>query len=292
MYKMSLVKEGNSYKVVLMPDSRGVRKVIPKPRELRKKEITPKIEETPEKLVIVKPAEPERDYGKIVVYTCITGGYDKLTPPKKTEGVDYVCFTDNLEMPSEGWVLKPMPEDIKDLSKVKQQRMVKVLPHKYLPEYDISIWVDGSVDVKNNVKEFISTFIYDGHSIFIPKHPSRNCIYKECGAVKAIRKDTTDLPDKQMKKYKEEGYPENNGLVQSNIMVRWHNNEDCKQVMEIWAEEIRNLSHRDQLSFNYALWKAKTDCFKYLDKKTCNSKYFFWNTRHVGKPKQKTKNGK
>ena len=258
--------------------------------KVEKKPVETKPVETPVKKVDapVQVKKPEREYGKIVVYTCVTGGYDTLRQPVKTNGVDYVCFTDNTGMTANGWKLRPMPEGLEGLSKVKQQRMVKVLPHKYLPEYDISIWVDGSVEVKADVKEFLSSIIYSGYSIFIPTHPARSCIYKECDVVKKIKKDTTDLPDKQMKKYREEKYPENNGLVQSNIMVRWHNNEDCIEVMEAWAAEIREFSHRDQLSFNYALWKTKATCFKALDKKTCNSKYFKWNTRHNVGPTVKT----
>ena len=238
--------------------------------------------EEKEQMTILEEQKPkaEREYGKIVVYTCVTGGYDALIVPVKSKGVDYICFTDNTGCTANGWEIRPIPEDVKFLSKVKQQRMVKVLPHKYLPEYDISIWVDGSVQVKGDIMEFLKTIIYTGYSVFVPTHPTRTCIYKEAEAVKAIRKDTTDMPDKQMKKYRAEGYPEKNGLVQSNIMIRWHNNEDCIELMETWAEEIRNFSHRDQLSFNYAVWKTKTTCFKAIDKKTCNSKYFFWNTKH------------
>ena len=219
---------------------------------------------------------------KMVVYTCITGGYDNLITPVKTEGVDYICFTDNMSIKPNGWEIKPLPDGLDGLTNVKKQRMVKVLAHKYLPEYDISIWVDGSVEIKGNVREFIAPFIHSGKSVFIPEHPSRKCIYKETVAVKAIKKDTTDLPDKQMKKYRAEKFPENYGLVQSNIMVRWHNNEDCIELMEAWAKEIREFSHRDQLSFNYVLWKTKSTCFKYLDKKTCNSKYFNWIMKHPG----------
>lgn len=222
----------------------------------------------------------EKKLGKIVVYTCITGGYDDLRKPVKTDGVDYICFTDDLNMPANGWELRPMPDGLDGLTKAKQQRMVKILAHKYLPDYDISIYVDGSFEVKADVKEFIKPFIYDGHTIFIPEHPARNCIYKECETVKKIKKDTTDLPDKQMKKYREEGFPERFGLTQNNVIVRWHNNDDCIQVMEVWAEQVRNFSHRDQLSFFYALWKTKATCFKALDKKTCNSKYFKWNFKH------------
>ena len=219
-------------------------------------------------------------FGKVVVYTCITGGYDELRKPFKVDGVDYICFTDNTGMAANGWELKPIPDGLDGLSKVKQQRMVKVLPHKYLPGYDMSIWVDGSVEVKANVIDFIKSVYDEKHSVYIPQHPTRSCIYDECKAVKAIGKDKTDLPDKQMSKYLNEGFPKKYGLVQSNIMLRKHNDKECIKLMDTWAEEIRNFSHRDQLSFNYAVWKTKTSCFKNIDKKTCNSKYFFWNVKH------------
>ena len=286
MSKILLTKTtGHNGKPVVM--RRNVKRIT------KKEPFYPLKPEEPKPAVMDKPKDEtfenriKQECGKIVVYTCITGGYDNLIKPVKTPCVDYICFTDNVKIDPNGWEIRPIPDGLDGLTNVKKQRMIKVLPHKYLPEYDISIWVDGSVEVKADVKEFLRGFIYDGHSIFIPEHPARNCIYKEAKAVKAIKKDMTDLPDKQMKKYKEEGFPENYGLVQSNIMVRWHNNEDCIEVMERWAEEIREFSHRDQLSFNYALWKAKATCFKALDKKTCNSKYFKWNVGHNVKTAKK-----
>ena len=41
--------------------------------------------------------------------------------------------------------------------------------------------------------------------------------------------------------------------------------------MEAWANEIRNGSHRDQLSFNYCVWKCDCkDRVEYLDEKYYN----------------------
>ena len=37
-----------------------------------------------------------------------------------------------------------MPQELDGLSNVKKQRMVKICPHKWLREYDLSVWVDGS----------------------------------------------------------------------------------------------------------------------------------------------------
>ena len=50
--------------------------------------------------------------------------------------------------------------------------------------------------------------------------------------------------------------------------------------METWFNELKDNSHRDQLSFNYALWKNSDVKIKYLDKFIYKSKYFFWNGGH------------
>ena len=84
-----------------------------------------------------------------VIYTCITGGDDELLPIKYiTPGFDYICFTDDLTMHVPyNWQLRPIPEELQGYSKVKQQRLIKIQPHKYLPEYEESIWIDGSIEI-------------------------------------------------------------------------------------------------------------------------------------------------
>jgi len=232
----------------------------------------------------VKKAEKE---DKIVVYTCITGGYDSLMEPAVvTPGVDYVCFTDNPGLKSKNWKIVPMPEELNGLSEVKQQRGVKILAHRYLSDYDISVWVDGAVQVKGNIKEYLKSLDFGKFCVFIPEHPVRKCIYAEkdaCIRTKKIKGDGIALAEKQMKRYREEKFPSNYGLVQTNVMMRRHNDPYCKELMEKWWEELKDNSHRDQLSFNYALWKVGDSGFKYLIKTTCNSRVFNWIKSHKKK---------
>lgn len=224
---------------------------------------------------------------KIVVYTCITGGYDNILEPSfVTPGVDYICFTDDKTLKSKTWKFRPIPEELLPLSKVKQQRGVKILAHRYLSDYDISIWVDGAVIVKGDINEYIKTLDFNTYSVFIPEHPTRKCIYAEkeaCVKIKKIKGDEVLLADKQMKRYKDEGFPTSYGLVQTNIMIRKHNDPYSKELMEKWWSELKDYSHRDQLSFNYALWKCGDKHFKYLIKTTCNSKIFNWIKIHKKK---------
>ena len=221
---------------------------------------------------------------KIVVYTCITGGYDNILEPSVvTPGVDYVCFTDNPAMKSKTWKIRPIPEELLGYSKVKQQRGIKILAHRYLPEYGTSIWVDGAVIVRGDIKEYLKTLDTKQYSVFVPEHPVRKCIYAEkdaCVRIKKIKGDEIALADKQMKRYHDEGFPANYGLVQTNVMIRLHNDIYSKDLMEKWWSELKDYSHRDQLSFNYALWKVGDKKFKYLIKTTCNSKTFNWIKKH------------
>ena len=127
------------------------------------------------------------------------------------------------------------------------------------------------------------------YSLYVPQHPQRNCIYKEVDAVIKLKKDTLENVTPQIERYKEEGFPENYGLLQSNILIRKHNNADCIKLMECWWEELKNGSHRDQLSFNYVSWKNPNIKIKYLDKYIYKSKWFYWNSSHTKNKKDTIK---
>jgi hypothetical protein len=185
-----------------------------------------------------------------------------------------------MKMESTVWDIRPLPKETEGLSQVKKQRYVKINPHLLLSDYDVSIWVDGNVTIKSNLNEFLSKFLRSDYSIYVPKHPARDCIYSESKAVVAMKKDTKANVTPQIERYKKEGFPKNYGLLQSNIMLRVHNNEDCIRFMEQWFEELKNGSHRDQLSFNYVAWKNEDIKVFYLDKTIYKSQWFSWGAGH------------
>ena len=229
-----------------------------------------------------KPIEVKKNSKKKkVVYTCITGDYDNLLTPKiVSEDFDYICFTDNTNLQNDVWKIMPLPKETDELSQVKKQRYVKTHPHLILKDYDISIWIDGNIEIIGEMNDFIKNVDVSDASILIPKHPSRKCIYAEERAVISMKKDTSQNTNPQIKRYKEEKFPKDYGLVQSNIIFRKHNDEKCIKIMDEWWEEIKNGSHRDQLSFNYVCWKNNDVKVVYLNEKTCESRWFRWKKMH------------
>ena len=148
-----------------------------------------------------------------------------------------------------------MPEELKYLSNVKKQRIIKICPHRYLKEYDISIWVDGNLEIQRDLVGFIEQYDLDKCPFYVRVHPCRRCVYAEAKACIRLHKDTEENINYQVDTYKKDGYPKNIGMAETNVLLRKHNDIKCQMLDNLWASELLKYSHRDQLSFNYACWK-------------------------------------
>ncbi|MBR4965656.1 MAG: DUF616 domain-containing protein, partial [Lachnospiraceae bacterium] len=83
------------------------------------------------------------------------------------------------------------------------------------------------------------------------------CVYQEVELCEALKKDDSKIMQKQMERYRNEGYPEKNGMIDSACLVRDLHDEQLQETMRIWWNEVLKGSRRDQLSFNYSCWKNK-----------------------------------
>lgn len=222
----------------------------------------------------------------IVVYTCITNNYDSLKEIKYIDdGVSYICFTDNNKLTSKTWKIVYFDSNLIDLnlSFVKQQRFIKLCPHKLdcLKNYDISVWVDANIIIDNSIKELVQLYHKDECFLTTFKHPVRNCVYEEGDTCIKIKKDKKENIEPQLLGYKVEGYPENNGMLESNMLIRNHNLSNCKKLMDSWWEELNGKSHRDQLSFNYVVWKYHFEKFiNYINQNEISKKYLTFLRNH------------
>ena len=220
---------------------------------------------------------------KKVVYTSIFGPQFYLHDPKmKLDGWDFVCFTDRTDIESDVWTIRPT---LKIYDGVRDSKKPKILPHRYLQEYDISLWIDGDVQIIGDINFLVDTYLQDkDYAVFNHKYcsgnNSRSCIYEEARFIKWIGdqqspkryKDNLDVINSQMDRYRKDGYPENNGQARNSGIFRRHNNKDIIKTMEDWWVEFKYGSKRDQLSFPYVAWKNNLD-FNFINEDIDNNQW-------------------
>lgn len=215
---------------------------------------------------------------KIAVYTCIIDGYDTLKEVVKPEpGIAYICFS-NTKLKSKTWEVRRIGNPL-GLDSSRLSRYPKIMPHLFLPEYNVSIYVDGSVRVLGGIHEFTRTALGD-YNFCACKHPSRDCIYREATVVKKL-KDSRDIVEAQMAKYQSEGMPAEYGLIAGGLLIRRHNDPVVMRISAQWWEEVMVHSKRDQLSLPYVAWLNPDFKYKLIDyHSTLCGRYFHKQSNH------------
>ncbi|TNJ37582.1 DUF616 domain-containing protein [Chlorobaculum thiosulfatiphilum] len=187
---------------------------------------------------------------RIVVYTALFGEYDDLkNPPEPIDGCDFVCFTNNRKLRSGAFDIRYF--NIKDMDNTRRNRMVKLLPHRFFPDHEYSLYIDGSVSIKRaDIRDFALRHLVK-HDWAVFSHSSRNCIYEELEACIERQKDDPVTMRRQIEHYRRNGHPEKYGLTENTILLRRHNQPNIIRFSELWWQELQRHSKRDQLSFAY-----------------------------------------
>ena len=198
------------------------------------------------------------------IYTCITNRYDNLfVHTYINNDWDYICFTDDkylIDAKMYGnWIIKPLCNYDRggvNADNTRINRWHKLHPHIILKDYDYSLYIDSNIDIKTSyIFECVDKARSKNIDISIPPHFERDCIYDEANIVMQLKIDDENIVNKQIKLYREEGFPEHYGLTENSIIYRNHKSDKVISIMEEWWEFIENYSKRDQLSLFYILWK-------------------------------------
>lgn len=201
------------------------------------------------------------DEKPIVIYTCITGGYEiPVDNFEHLEGYEYILFSD-VPIETKCWTNKIVKfDDSASVSDVKKQRFVKLRADLFLKEYDVSVWIDANTPVDNKLYRYIDSA--KSFPIVFKRHPERDCVYQELKANVDYKKEKKEICDEITQRYRSEGMPEHFGLFETNVVARHHKIPLITHMMSLWFTEISKHSHRDQLSLTYILWK--NDLMKYI----------------------------
>jgi hypothetical protein len=223
---------------------------------------------------------------RIVVYTAVFGGYEGLIPQPRSGGVDYICFTDT-PVRSKSWEVRVVEPDLVDPT--RNARKYKLLPHQFLPDYGISLWIDANYLLVGDIGKLVDSKLSDVNMAVFDHAQTlsdpRDSVYEEYQSIidmgKKIGsyKDDPEVMTRQIERYRREGFPSDNGLIFTAALLRRHNERDVVRAMERWWHEISIGSKRDQLSFNYAAWKEGLN-YSIIDGDLRNNEWLYMLAHH------------
>jgi len=197
----------------------------------------------------------ERGLNKRVVYTAVTkDGYPLKTPSYITPDWDYICFTDCPELISDFWQIRPLECSFAE---------IKALPHRYLADYDYSLWIDPNRDIISDIDEVAVNNA--GGAIFVPfiYKSTRQLVLDHILNFKIDSEKAAIV--RQLDEYTGDGYIFSDIAPDADVLFRKHNDPDLIQIMEIWQKELKICNEMGGIALDYVCKKHKFSYDVYLN---------------------------
>lgn len=208
---------------------------------------------------------------KLVVYTALVGNIDRLwSVLPGSHDVEHIAFVDKPKHEVGLWGGQP-PYLLENTGNIgglpiwrqevverkwgnrRTARHYKTLPHRYLPDADVWMWIDANVRLRTHPLAFVKRHLRGDFATL--EHPDRQDVYEEASFCAKIGKDKRTRLTKQVTRYRREGMPVNWGLACTKVVIR-RNTKAMRALGEAWWTEIERHSLRDQVSLPYVCWKA------------------------------------
>lgn len=192
---------------------------------------------------------------KNCIFTTIINNYDNLPnlKVKKEENWDYICFTDDENLKSDIWkVIYVKNDNIEILENHKLSRYYKTNFYNYLSSYDNLLYIDARMDIVNNINNYLNE-LSNNDFVFL-KHPISKNIKEEMKTLLDLQLEKREVIHEIESRYDKLKYKYDNGLYAGGILL-FKNNKKTVDFFKDWWCEIKNYSHRDQLSLNFILSK-------------------------------------
>ncbi len=186
---------------------------------------------------------------KVAVYTSITAAKDSLKEPCVRGASDFLLFSSDPTRAVPGWDVRAACDLFTDPR--RNSRAPKILAHQYLPDYDYSLWIDGSIRLLASPLDLIANFLGDT-DIALFRHSLRDCVYEEAAVCTELKLEDAGIIAAQMSRYRGVGHPAHGGLCENGVILRRHSARVEAFNNAWWAEFCRHAC-RDQLSINYVL---------------------------------------
>ncbi len=201
---------------------------------------------------------------RVAFYTCSKGRLEQLMPFESfIEEADYFYIADSPLSETGFWRFRETA--FVESNALKRAFLHKTQPHLLFDDYDIAVWVDEHLSITGDVCPMIDRTIKEGACFGVAPHPYRKDCYEEAARLKRLSKHDPSRVASQVEGYWAEGYTGENGLSETEFIIMDLRRRETRNALDIWHREIDAHSLLDNLSFDYACWKANADTVQVID---------------------------
>ena len=187
------------------------------------------------------------------VYRALIGGYEELReePIALQSEIPFICFTDDPSLTSDTWevvVVEPrLPHDA-----ARSARALKILGHPRLAEYQETLWVDNTVELRRPPEQLLDLWLQEA-DVAAPLHSYRTSVLAEAEAVLDAGLDDFARVYEQVSHYVRQRPDALDENPHWTGMLARRGGSSTVVAMQSWWEQVLRYSRRDQLSFVSAM---------------------------------------
>ena len=188
-----------------------------------------------------------------VVYTALLGNYEQLNEQAlaSSSEIDFICFTDNPLLLSETWTIRLIqPRFARDA--IRSARYIKILGPELLKEYDESLWIDNTVQLRVAPEHLLQDWLSDT-DFALPLHSFRETVAGEFDAVNDAGLDDPSRIYEQLFSYAAADEHQLQEKPYWTALLARRHTYDVQETMRRWYDHVLRYSRRDQLSINHVL---------------------------------------
>lgn len=189
----------------------------------------------------------------IALLTCNIGDIDEVQQPVEQSIVhDYFCYTEN-----------NLPYPLPNLGDRLKGKYLKIVPHRFLTNYDNFVWMDGRIHAHNpDFIKFITRPLQE-YDIVIPLHQYRKNVYEEIEFIKhhmdegnqyLLSRYAHEPFQDEFDFYKSQGLPEDFPLFACGCFAR-RNDVKLNRIFRDWWLRSIEFTSFDQAMFSFIAWK-------------------------------------
>jgi len=217
------------------------------------------------------------------IYRCIFGSYDNAPfGAVNLDWADCYLFTDDPNFQVSGWttiLIRPALGS----GPAMENRKLKILIAETLRKYKFSVYLDGNIVLLRSIISLMERFANSGCDIGLFDHPkSGRSVKREAETVLLDGKANEEDVKREIAFYKViDPSLLDMEISDNSILFRKHSKE-MFSAMELWFDQVKRFSRRDQISLPYVVSVKKLKTYRFnLAQRRFNSYFLVAPHKHV-----------